>query len=166
MKKDLITEDERTKAIEALGSAINFCEIHKSELPHHDYRDDIYEGTAEPIYVAIIQALRWGSKMILDKLSVDQKIKIMTKVHKVKANDHQINLSDVSSRVMPVKVGELLLISDNRLTESERCLVIKEVTKCDEKSFRAGDGIRGWWFYSDTLSPYAGDATIIGKIKS
>ena len=77
MKTNLIDQDEREKAEIALKSAIEWTIEHDSEEPYCDFEIGKYDGSIEPILVAIIQALRQGAKIILDLLTPEEKAKLL-----------------------------------------------------------------------------------------
>lgn len=77
MKKNLINQDEREKAEIALKSAIEWTIEHASEEPYYDFEIGKYDGSMEPILVAIVQALRQGVKLVLDHLTPEEKAKLL-----------------------------------------------------------------------------------------
>lgn len=77
MKTNLIDQDEREKAEIALKSAIEWTIEHDSEEPYFDFEIGKYDGSMEPILVAIVQALRQGAKIILDLLTPEEKAKLL-----------------------------------------------------------------------------------------
>ncbi len=77
MKTNLIDQDEREKAEIGLKSAIGWTTEHASEEPYFDFEIGKYDGSIEPILVAIIQALRQGAKIILDLLTPEEKAKLL-----------------------------------------------------------------------------------------
>jgi hypothetical protein len=63
-----------------------------------------------------------------------------------------------------LKVGDVLRIKDNREYNSLG-IVDFPVIDVDGHSFAVKDdlGLK-WWFYKDKLTPYAGDADILGVV--
>ena len=76
MRRDLISEEERLKALECLRTCLAQSIEHETEEPFLSKDIMKYEGDLEPILVAVIEAFRQGGKAFLDLMNPAEKLEL------------------------------------------------------------------------------------------
>jgi len=83
MKTDLISPEEREKAMIGLQTAIEATITHDMEDPYWETTPSgtgAYDGALEPILVAIIQGFKHGVMGVLQLMTPEEKLKYMNKM--------------------------------------------------------------------------------------
>jgi len=80
MKTDLISPEEREKAMIGLQTAIEATITHDMEDPYWETTPSgtgAYDGALEPILVAIVQGVTQGAMAVMDLMTPEEKLKYM-----------------------------------------------------------------------------------------